>query len=98
MSNTPLVKTIGRGSSARRGWSSARGQSLRTKAGSMRRLSRGAAVDSAHTLGGCDARALRILDLELLQQGQAGAAREGHRVHRGVCLLYTSDAADERFS
>ena len=30
-----------------------------------------------------DARAVRISDLELLQQGQARAARKGHRIQRG---------------
>src|SRR5450432_2689350 len=38
MSKTPLVKTTGRASSARRGSSSARGHSLATKSGSTRRL------------------------------------------------------------
>src|SRR5436190_8490104 len=51
MSKTPLVKTTGRASSARRGSNSARGQSLATKSGSTQRLSSRPAtrrLDSRH--------------------------------------------------
>ena len=100
MSNTPLVKTSGRASSARRGCSSARGQSLATKAGSIaadcRRRRRARRRLAATRPEADDARALRIVDLELLQQGQARAARKGRRRSARKYVATGGGATSER--
>src|SRR5687768_14792826 len=91
MSNTPLVKTIGRGSAATRAASSDRGHSLSRKVvivacivACASAAARGPRIDWREPLPGTrDDHPLRIQRLELLRQGQDGAAREGHSVRRG---------------
>src|SRR5690242_10169695 len=88
MSKTPFVKTMGRASAGTRAVSTARAQSLSRNAAAMhdcrlrdRRI--GAAPYTARAWQETThADALRNEPLELLQQGQDGAAREG-RALRG---------------
>src|SRR5436190_14656986 len=92
MSNTPFVKTIGRGSAATREASWLRGHSLSRKVGMALRIVACAAARTQAPRLDCVIRqpetnhdhAVRLFDLELLQQGQDGAARKGSAVRRGA--------------